>query len=203
MKPEKIENLFTDEELVVLNDSISQSESRLDPSLGRLMFEETIPRRDKLNTEELISLSNEWIKLTFKLNKIAYNLSGEELSLRNAMCVEYNAKYGQPNLPPHFDGDTCDLIINFQLSANTRWHIGLDVELYDLKDNSAVAFNANKSVHWRPIKEFKEGEFVRMIFFRFANNSNPSDYTHMTFSQTDPIFDDVNKFRNSVSGYYK
>lgn len=203
MKPEKIENLFTDEELEIINNSISKAPYRVDGDLGRLMFEEIRPRGDQLNRDEFVFLFNDWRKLESKLIEIGSSICGTRLSFKNAMCVEYNSKYGQPNLPAHFDGDTCDMIINFQLSSNTRWHIGLDMEAYDLQDNSAVIFNGNKSIHWRPVKEFKEGEFVKMIFFRLADDTNPSNYSHMALSQTDMIFYEVNKFRDSVSNYYK
>lgn len=117
------------------------------------------------------------------------------LAMEHAMYVEYNAKYGQPNLPPHIDGDKNDLIINFQLSSNTSWDIGLGTETFTPEDNSALVFNGNTNVHWRPHKTFNEDEYVKMIFFRFYNPENPSDYSHISNNQTDPLFDDARAVR--------
>lgn len=117
------------------------------------------------------------------------------LTMEHAMYVEYNAKYGEPNLPPHIDGDKNDLIVNFQLSSNTSWDIGLGTETFTPEDNSAVIFNGNTNVHWRPHKRFEEGEYVKMIFFRFFNEANPSDYSHIPTNQVDPIFDDARAVR--------
>ena len=191
MKPEKIENLFTDEELVIINNSIERSEQEHDKRLGRSLHKDIVSRN--------ISM----MPILAKLKDIANKYSDAKLSIKNVAAVEYNLKYGEPNLPPHFDGDVSDMIINFQLSSNTRWHIGLNMDLYDLKDNSALLFNPNKTPHWRPIKKFKEGEFIKMIFFRFINEKNISDYSDVKRQWDHQIFSDINKLRNNVSGYYK
>ena len=132
----------------------------------------------------------------FLIDKIDY-LKENGLGLRGVTLVEYNSKYGQPNLPPHFDGDVTDVIVNYQLDSNTNWGVGVNEEVYTLVDNSAVIFNPNEDIHWRPIKEFQEGEYVRMAFFRFWNKDNPSDYSDRRYGQTDPIFDKVKAIRES------
>jgi hypothetical protein len=135
-----------------------------------------------------------------KLLKIANSVSDFKCGFSGASVTEYNLKYGQPRLPPHFDGDWSDLIINYQLSSNTSWNMGVDFNVYEIEDNSALLFNPNKTVHWRPRKLFKDGEFVKMIFFRFHKLNNSSDYTHLgNHFPHHRIFEDINKFRDSVS----
>jgi hypothetical protein len=135
-----------------------------------------------------------------KLLEIANSVSDFKCGFSGATFSEYNPKYGVPRLPTHFDGDWNDLIINYQLESNTNWDIGVDFDLYKMSDNSALLFNPNKNVHWRPRKLFKDGEFVKMIFFRFHNAENISDYSHLSkYYRHHKIFEDINKFRDSVS----
>jgi hypothetical protein len=66
-----------------------------------------------------------------------------------------------------------------------------------LEDNDGVIFHPNESIHWRPHAEFKDGEFVRVMFIRFVL-PNGSDYSYKKASIADPVFDEVNAFRNSL-----
>jgi hypothetical protein len=137
-----------------------------------------------------------------KLYKIAEKVISKPLSMSHAMFVEYNKKYGQPNLLPHLDRDTNDLIINLQLSANTKWDLGLNKELYCLEDNSAVVFNGNTEIHWRPHKEFKDGEYVKMIFVRFCTPYKLTDYSHLPSQPSDKFFKKVNAVRENLKKSY-
>jgi hypothetical protein len=133
-----------------------------------------------------------------QVTKIAKELSNKELQMSHAVAVEYSLLYGTPNLPVHYDYDTNDLIINFQLSSNTKWDIGVDTEIYELEDNSAVVFNGNEHTHWRPYKTFKDNEFIKLIFFRFVDPNNPSDYSHLDYVINHEIFAEINAFRDSL-----
>ena len=113
--------------------------------------------------------------------------------------VEYNSIYGKPNLRTHVDGDTNDLIINIQLDSNTVWDMGLNQKTYTLSDNSALVFNANKEIHWRVHKEFKEGEYVKMLFVRFCNPENMSDYSYLPHHPDDEMFKEAREFRDSLN----
>ena len=85
------------------------------------------------------------------------------------------------------------------MSSNVKWNIGIDRSIYDMNDNDALLFNPNKCVHWRPRKTFKDGEFIRLIFFRFYNLEKISDYSHLRYWPQDEVFKEINKFRDSVS----
>jgi hypothetical protein len=180
----KIDNLFSLEQMSIINNAISIPSEGIDSTLGRSCI------------WDIKHSFNQDIKDT--LENIVKNITGAPLAMDHALYVEYSAKYGQPNLPPHFDGDTNDLIINTQLESNTSWDIGLNLETYTLKDNSAVIFNGNTEIHWRPHKEFKEGEYVRMLFIRFYNTENRSDYSYLPNHPSDPVFDKARAFRDSL-----
>lgn len=124
-------------------------------------------------------------------------LTGKPYRFYGFVVAEYTAAAGKPNLPPHFDGDQTDLIMTYQLSSNRQWGVGVDLNVYDLEDNDGVIFHPNESIHWRPHTEFKDGESVMVMFVRFRLPIE-SDYSHLRFSQDDPIFKEVMDFRDSL-----
>ena len=187
----KYNNIFTEKELELLNFKFNYSQIsdkkdaniRVDSNLGRLLVAtiEDLP-------ESLLE----------KINKIAQEMYSIKIILCGITAVEYNSKYGKPNLPPHYDGDSNELIVNFQLLSNTSWDIGLDLKLYSLEDNSAILFNPNETVHWRPHKIFQNGEFVKMVFFRFARKGGV-DYSNKQYHPDDNVFKEINQFRDNIS----
>lgn len=184
----RINDLFSPEDIISIvehfNDNPEDNENfSISEELGRYQF--PVRRLSENIQENLLAIAN--------------SISDFDCGFSGATYAEYNSKYGTPRLPPHFDGDWNDLIINYQLTSNTDWSIGVDLNVYEMKDNSALVFNPNKNVHWRPRKIFHEGEFVRMIFFRFYNSKNISDYSHLN-QQEYKNFEDINQFRDSVSG---
>jgi hypothetical protein len=66
-----------------------------------------------------------------------------------------------------------------------------------LEDNDAVIFHPNESIHWRPHAEFKDGEFVRVMFIRFMLPDG-TDYSYKRASLNDPVFDEVHALRDSL-----
>lgn len=186
----KMNEVFSRSEIKSLNKSI---DAKLEPdcpgvdrNLGRYIFGDFVVKKPRIYK---------------KLKKIAKKHSGKNLTLSGIAAVEYSNKYGKPNLPPHFDADTNDLIINYQISSSTSWDVGLDLKLYSIEDNSALVFNPNENIHWRPIKEFKDGEYIRMIFFRFFDAESPSDYSNLNYWPDDEIFKDIRDYRSTLSRF--
>ena len=192
----RLTNLFTPEELDTIKSLYIEASSRSNLSeeeaqypyeeLGRFHIEGVfLPEHIQKKLEGLVNLERpEPLESLEMLNPPLY--------------VEYNAKYGQPNLQPHVDGDFTDFIIDFQLESNTAWPLGLNEEVYPLEDNEALLFNPNTNIHWRPRKDFQPGEYVKMIFFRFFSKTNKSDYSHLPHNPADPMFASVHKFRDSL-----
>lgn len=178
----KITDVFREDQIILLNNVINNTTLKQDKILGRKVGELNLP-------DDIKGFINNIVRETYS----------KSLSLGAISYAEYNNKYGNPNLPPHFDGDDTDIIFNFQLESNTSWDLGLDLELYSIENNSALLFNPNKSIHWRPIKQFDDGEYVKMIFFRFRNSDKSSDYSNLRYSLDHEIFNQVNKLRDSVN----
>ena len=184
MTNHKVDNIFSTEELNTIKQAVLTYDYEVDHILGR---------------KRIGDIKNSFSKdIVYTLYEIAKQYTDLPLSMDHALYVEYSPKYGKPNLLPHFDGDTNDLIINMQLDSNTTWDLGLNLETYTLEDNSALVFNGNKEIHWRVHKEFKENEFVSMIFIRFYNSEKRSDYSYLPNHPDDEIFKEVRAFRDSL-----
>jgi hypothetical protein len=180
----KLDNIFSFAEIELIHDAISFHTIDINSNLGR---------------GRIGDIKNQLAKeVKDKIYRIISDISSAPLAIDHIFYAEYNSKYGKPNLPPHFDGDTNDLIINMQLESNTKWDIGLNLETYTLEDNSALIFNANTEIHWRTHKEFKEGEYVSMLFIRFYNLEKRSDYSYVPMNQIDPVFDEARALRDSL-----
>lgn len=183
----RLDNLFSEQEIATIKqliDDLPDYRFAVKDQYGRRTFE-GVKLPDSIK-DKLTKIVNE----TFNTNlEIVYPSIG----------TEYATKYnGYPNLPTHFDGDFNDVIIDYQLESNTQWPIGVNLELHPLTDNSAVMFNPNTNIHWRPRKAFKDGEYVRMVFFRFFNPVNKSDYSYLPNHPDDPVFAEVNAYRDSL-----
>jgi len=157
-----LNNIFTESELNLLAISVQNSEKHHDPEYGRQMGK---------NLNNIGIIHN-------KVLSIAEDVFESPLSIASIISCTYSNEFGIPNLPPHFDGAAAGHIINFQLKSNTSWDIGLDLDLYPIKDNSALLFNANETAHWRPHKTFKDEEYVTMIFFRFKSTESEKIYNN-------------------------
>lgn len=198
----KINNVFSNTELDLINsllrkDEIQKNEDGtyvqhdgngnaygVHSGLGRLQYR--------------IEDSQQFGELKNNLAKKINELFGLNISSSGAYCAEYSAEFGTPNLPVHWDHDNTEIIFNYQLSCTTAWDIGVNKDIYSMEDNSALVFNPNKYMHWRPHKIFKEGEYIKMIFFRFTDLNNPSDYAHLDYTIGHEIFSEVNEFRNNL-----
>jgi hypothetical protein len=176
-------NVFSEKEIDGLYAIINSRWPEINPELGRIEF--SLPL-DIIKT-----------KTVEKLQNVVKQVTDVPLEIRSVTYVEYNPLYGNPNLPPHLDADVNDLILNIQIESNTDWALGLDLKAYKIEDNSALIFNPNKQIHWRVHKEFKDGEYVRMLFIRLFNPESPSDYSHLDVLQDHEMFKEAREFRDS------
>jgi hypothetical protein len=198
-----INNIFSNSELKILYDLINSIVIPI-KSDGTYIYD-----TDDTQDSCTISKSLGRIQASFKapheicdkLFNIAKNISSDQLTVSGMTYVEYNNKYGTPNLPPHLDGDSSDFIINYQISSNTSWDIGLDIKTYPMEDNSALVFDPNKKVHWRPHKTFANEEYIKMIFFRLQRLESKIDNSHLRHSLDSPVYEEANRVRDSLINY--
>lgn len=110
----------------------------------------------------------------------------DEVKLAHYSYIDYNLKYGdgrfEPALPPHIDSNENLVTFNYQLDGNIDWQIYIDNKPYDLKTGDAIIFTAVNQVHWRPKREWKEGDFLEIVTFDY---SPPTDWAFT--GEEDPI----------------
>jgi hypothetical protein len=122
----------------------------------------------------------------------------EEIKLGHYSYLDYNLKYGEneyfPSLPPHIDAANTLVTFNYCLDTNIDWEIYVDNVSYDLKKGDALIFSAVNQVHWRPKREWAEGDFCEIISFDYTL---PTDWR---FEQNgeDPIDPRLNKERREA-----
>jgi hypothetical protein len=178
----EVTDFLLPEELVVIDRIIKDRKiEKEDGVLGRILY--TVPVPNEMNSA---------------IQQRVEALVGRKLDSMGGVFAEYGSEYGQPNLPPHFDGDNNSLIVDYQYKGNTSWGLGVGATVFGMEDNKAIIFNPNEYPHWRPHKTFKDGETVTMIFFRFPDMDGKTYYSHMRIHPDDDIFADIRKIRDSL-----
>lgn len=181
MKKDIIKEVFSDQQIETINKIIDQEMS----SRKHNVFEYTAPNIDaapdvKIYTKQS-RIDIEYLDLpkdiVDRVTELANRYTEDDpyvLIPYGAMYAEYNGKYGNPSLGPHHDGGNCNFMLDYQLESNTQWHIGMDEEVFEVKDNEALTLYPLTYLHWRPQRKFSSNEYVKMIFFRFVKPGAPS-----------------------------
>ncbi len=94
------------------------------------------------------------------------------IKFQHAYFVEYNSKYGIPNLPPHVDSTDSGITIIYQLKSNIIWKSMVEGKEIELKNNQAYWINVRDQAHWRRPYSFNNSDFLQMVFFHFADPDN-------------------------------
>lgn len=170
-------NFFTQDEISEIKSCIQeQLDTRehvlWDVEINRSTYDKDVVR---IQSEQLGRLTINGLRFSDKiLNKVRdYVLSNNELNTSAELVGggvtygEYSGKYGSPKLQPHLDGGTCGIILDYQLESNVSWPLGIEYDTIELKDNEAMILYPLSQYHWRPVRNFDENEFVKMIFFEF------------------------------------
>ena len=86
--------------------------------------------------------------------------------------VVYSKDYGFPQLVPHYDrpSKVC-FLLDYQIDSNVEWDLVVDGEKYKMSDNDMLNMNVTSQVHWRDPKVFSEGEYLKVIFFSFIDET--------------------------------
>lgn len=170
-------DVFNEEELEEIRSSINTELSKRetiewdDSTMGKTHEENFI--RIKRNHLGRLEINNLPLSATLRekvwwLAQNMYQLEGSYAkNISGITYVEYNPIYGTPELNVHKDSGTCGLILDYQLESNTSWDFGVNESLYELKDNEILAMYPLTDYHWRPKKNWNNGEFVKLIFFEF------------------------------------
>jgi hypothetical protein len=110
-----------------------------------------------------------------KIVKYSEEISGEsDLEISEYQFARYqNAKDEEngedlsPNLIPHVDLTFREprFTFDYQIGGNTSWPLVVEEKDFTLGNNTALTFSGTHQVHWRTHKDFKDDEYIDMVFF--------------------------------------
>jgi hypothetical protein len=133
------------------------------------------------------------------MNRHVFPVYKEEIKLGHYSYLDYDMKYGEgkyfPCLPPHIDAANTLVTFNYCLDTNIDWDIYVDNKPYSLKAGDALIFSAVNQVHWRPKREWKEGDFCQIVSFDYS----PSDDWRFQEDGVDPL--DARYFADRIKEY--
>ncbi len=115
-----------------------------------------------------------------KIVNFVQTIYSEKLQLREISFATYKKMNGKdPVLSPHFDTtfEEPRFTFDIQLKSNISWPIVVENKEYILKDNEALTFSGTGQVHWRTYREFKDDDFIDMIFCHFSLADNDKKIT--------------------------
>jgi hypothetical protein len=162
--------------------SMDRFDPRIATHMSRMIIEFDCPK-------ELEQVMDTYVLPTYK----------EEVRLGHYSYLEYDMKYGDgrhfPCLPPHIDAANTLVTFNYCLDTNIDWDIYIDNKPYSLKAGDALIFSAVNQVHWRPKREWQEGDFCKIISFDYS----PLDDWRFQEDGTDPL--DARFFEDRLKEY--
>ena len=173
-----VKTVFTEKEISDIYNLVSSTTNKdFVKNLGYASWHLQLPEEIKEKLETLVSgLYGRQVILS------EYNFSRYEKTTSD--CKRYTY---WPLLFPHTDEafDSPRITLDIQLKANTDWGISVEnsgnESTYTLKDNQAVTFSGTHQVHWRPPREFLDGEYMEMIFchFKVVGMEDPLTVEHI------------------------
>lgn len=175
MKINVLDNILNDESIIGLKELKNSIVGKVDSKKGRII--RPIPNINLLS-DEVINVFTEK----------ASDLYGKKLNLYAAAFGQYSKEFGIPKLPPHIDEVPSQFTIDYQLDSNLSWPIVIEGQEYILKNNSILTFEGEKVLHWRPKKEFKDGQYIDLIWFQFIDENH--------WSHTQDIRPDFKEYKN-------
>lgn len=191
--PLYVEKPFSDDQIKELVGAIDLSRSRPSASVrlpgDKEEFLSTTSRLDPRVMTHMSRLIIEFFcpeSIERTMDSYCKPIHEDEIKLAHYSYIDYNLKYGdgryEPALPPHIDSNENLVTFNYQLNGNIDWQIYIDNKPYDLKTGDAIIFSAVNQVHWRPKREWKEGDFLEIVTFDY---SPPTDWAFT--GEDDPI----------------
>jgi hypothetical protein len=106
-----------------------------------------------------------------KVSDLANKIYGDKVKLEEICFARYSKEYGDfPTLTPHYDNTFKEsrVTIDVQLKSNMDWPIVIQDKSFNLQDNEAITFSGTNQIHWREYKEFKDSDFIEMLFCHFS-----------------------------------
>ena len=185
--PSKIyKNVLTEDEIASIYDTVSKADKD-QSQIVRIYCQKAyhVPLPENIVT---------------KIENFVNKEHNDSLKLSEISFASYSKEYGEiPLLSPHFDNTFKEPRITFdiQVRSNIQWPISVRGREFTLKDNEALTFSGTHQIHWRPYREFKDNEFIDMIFCHFTLKNKPEPRS------ADEVLDTVSDHIYHVNKYYQ
>jgi hypothetical protein len=193
MRNNQIDNVFTPDEIKDIQAVIDQELAirevvEWDDAVNSNWHESKIIRIKRNNLGRLdineLPLPPHIIDKVVGLAKENCQIDLEIERLISVTYAEYNLKYGQPNLEVHKDRDPvrpgvqvnpggAGVVLTYQLDSNVSWQVGSNKDLYLIPNNGMLVFYPRQDYHWRTIRKWNDGDFVKVIFFEMLTPNSP------------------------------
>lgn len=164
-----VENILTDQEIEQLYQAISDSsKSYLHEKFYQNISDFKLPE----NIREKIIQHCESISGENNLDIEEYQFS------KYKKIIKDDGTIGNPMLFPHYDETFKEprFTFDYQIKSNTSWPLVVEGKEFELKDNQALTFSGTHQIHWRLKKNFKDEEFIDMLFCHIKKkNSEPKN----------------------------
>jgi hypothetical protein len=115
-----------------------------------------------------------------KIVNFVKNIYPYKITLKEISFATYKKIDGaDPILSPHFDTtfEEHRFTFDIQVKSNISWPLVVEGKEFLLNDNEALTFFGTSQIHWRTYREFKEDEFIDMIFCHFVVEENSKKIT--------------------------
>ena len=193
MRNNQIDNVFTPEEIQEIKAVIEQELAtrevvKWDDAVDGNWHESSIIRIKRNNLGRLdineVPLPPSIIDKVTKLAKDNCQIDVDIERLIAVTYAEYSLKYGQPKLDVHKDRDPfakdkesnvggAGVVLTYQLESNVSWQVGSNKDLYTIPDNGILMLYPRQDYHWRTIRNWNDGDFVKVLFFEMLTPDVP------------------------------
>jgi|688.fasta_scaffold34409_4 hypothetical protein len=193
MRNNQIDNVFTSDEIKEIQEAIDKELAtreivEWDDAVDSNWHEKKIIRIKRNNLGRLdineLQLPSHIVNKVVSLAKENCQLDLKIERLISVTYAEYNLKYGQPILEVHKDRDPirngeithtggAGVVLTYQLDSNISWQVGSNKDLYTIPDNGILMLYPRQDYHWRTIRKWNEGDFVKVLFFEMFTPNSP------------------------------
>jgi hypothetical protein len=125
-------------------------------------------------------------------------IHNQNVKLEEISFARYSKEYSDiPILTPHYDNTFKEprVTLDVQLNSNIDWTIVVEGNEIKLGNNEAATFSGTHQIHWRKPIEFKDGDFVEMLFCHFSLE----DSKKITLDEKQEIESKMMRFSNEFS----
>lgn len=180
IKPQIVEDLFTVEEYDwlyhVINRCIDDNLSKgLDKYAGEFRkfdgpgfivysrkFPDAIPKRFLSVMEPLLGAKLKNLEMVF-----------------SRYCLESGSA---PNLRTHYDTlKYPGVTVSLKLDSTLDWDVYVEGERFQLDTNDGVLFSGSHQIHWRPRKQFNDGDYYDILVFHAREDIDDQELSEAHF----------------------